>query len=204
MIRNTFFKKTQQNISNTLIPYITSLSHSALDYSQRYLVDVPKTWVEDIRHVDFGELLASALGPLALFYNWSNAKKKEFTEIATGTLASGFVHGDPIATLGAIVSLAHGYDKSKNLREFKWAAAKGLAGVGIFALTTKVISIPVFNFLVAICAAACVRKVIGYMRLLEFLKLMKQFRSILKKPVMKKEFDRRDLLTLNWFTFQKL
>lgn len=58
LIRNTFFKKTQQNISNTLIPYITSLSHSALDYSQRYLVDVPKTWVEDIRHVDFGELLA--------------------------------------------------------------------------------------------------------------------------------------------------
>ena len=187
------------NLSKNLIPYITSLSHSALDYSQKYLVDVPKTWVEDIRNVDFGELLASALGPLALFYNWSNAKKKEFTELATGTLASGFVHGDPITTLGAIVSLAHGFNKSKNLREFKWAAAKGLAGVGVFAITTKVISIPVFNFLVAICAAATVRKVIGYLRVLEYIKLMKQF-----KPVIKKVLSRRELLTLRLLKFKRI
>ena len=188
-----------KKIVPTLTAYISSLSHSALDYSQNYLVDVPKTWVEVIRHVDFGELLASALGPLALFYNWSNAKKKEFTELATGTLASGFVHGDPITTLGAIVSLAHGYDKSKNLREFKWAAAKGLAGVGAFAITTKVISIPVFNFLIAICAAATVRKVIGYLRVLEYVKLMKQF-----KPVIKKALSRRALLTLNILKFKKI
>lgn len=191
---------------SSLIPYLTSVSHSALDYSQKYLVDVPKSWIEDIRNVDFGELLASAVGPLALFYNWSHAKKKEFTEIATGTLASSFAHGDPVSTIGAIVALAHGFSKSKNannLREFKWAAAKGLAGVGVFALTTKIISIPVFNFLVAVCAAACVRKVIGYLRLLEFIKLMKQFKPIFKMPVMKKELDRRELLTLNWFSFQK-
>jgi len=189
----------QKKIVPTLTAYITSLSHSALDYSQKYLVDVPKTWVEDIRNVDFGELLASALGPLALFYNWSNAKKKEFTELATGTLASGFVHGDPITTLGAIVSLAHGFNKSLNLREFKWAAAKGLAGVGAFAITTKVISIPVFNFLVAICAAATVRKVIGYLRVLEYVKLMKQF-----KPVVKKALSRRELLTLNILKFKRI
>ena len=199
LIKNIFFKKAQKNLSNTLVPYITSLSHSALDYSQKYLVDVPKTWVEDIRHVDFGELLASALGPLALFYNWSSAKKKEFTELATGTLASSFVHGDPITALGAIVSLAHGFDKSVNLREFKWAAAKGLAGVGAFAITTKVISIPVFNFLIAICAAATVRKVIGYLRILEYVKLMKQF-----KPVIKKALSRRELLTLNLFKLKKI
>ena len=186
-------------LPESVIPYLTSLSHSALDYSQKYLVDVPKTWVGDIRHVDFSELLASAAGPLALFYNWSNAKKKEFTELATGTLASGFIHGDPITTLGAIVSLAHGYDKSKNLREFKWAAAKGLAGVGAFAITTKVISIPVFNFLVAICVAATVRKVIGYLRVLEYVKLMKQF-----KPIVKKALSRRELLTLNLFKLKKI
>jgi len=206
-MQNYFFNKSKKFFKDlTIIPYLTSVSHSALDYSQKYLVDVPKSWIEDIRHVDFGELLASAAGPLALFYNWSHAKKKEFTEIASGTLASSFVHGDPIATIGAIVALAHSYNKSKNannLREFKWAAAKGLAGVGIFAITTKIISIPVFNFLVAVCAAACVRKVIGYLRLLEFLKLMKQFKPIFKTPVMKKELDRRELLTLNWFTFQQ-
>lgn len=191
----------QKKIATSLVAYFSSISHNALDYSQKYLVDVPKTWVEDIRKVDFGELLASALGPLALFYNWSNAKKKEFTEIATGTLASSFVHGDPVTTLGAIVALAHGFNKSKsanNLREFKWAAAKGLAGVGVFAVTTKIISIPVFNFLVAICAAAAVRKVIGYLRVIEYIKLMKQF-----KPVIKKVLTRRELLTLKLFQFKK-
>lgn len=193
------FKKFNKKNLISLVPYLSSVSHSALDYSQKYLVEIPKNWIDDIRHVDFGELLASALGPLALFYNWSNAKKKEFTEIATGTLASGFVHGDPITTLGAIVSLAHGYDKSKNLREFKWAAAKGLAGVGTFAITAKIISIPVFNFLVAICAAATVRKVIGYLRILEYVKLMKQF-----KPVIKKVLSRRELLTLNLLKFRKI
>mgnify|MGYP006117600095 CR=1 FL=1 len=201
-IQNSFFRKSKKTIRDiSLIPYLTSVSHSALDYSQKYLVDIPKTWTDDIKNIDFGELLASSLGPLALFYNWSHAKKKEFTEIASGTLASSFVHGDPVTSIGAIVALAHSFNKSKNtnnLREFKWAAAKGLIGVSAFAISSKIISIPIFNFLVAICIASAVRKIVGYLRVIEYIKLMKQF-----KPIMKKVLDRRELLTLNWFTLQK-
>ena len=40
------------------------------------------------------------------------------------------------------------------LRKYKWSAIRGIAGVGAFALSTKLISIPVLNFLVGIIAAS--------------------------------------------------
>ena len=82
---------------------ISSITHSTYSKSYSIIYDqfneaikVPQKWVEDIKHVEFSELLASSIGPLALFFSWKKRHKEEFSEIASSALASSFVHGDPI------------------------------------------------------------------------------------------------------------
>ena len=61
--------------------YISSSIH--LTYSKSYTIvydqlnraiEVPQKWIDDIKHVEFNELLASSIGPLALYFGW---KKRE-------------------------------------------------------------------------------------------------------------------------------
>ena len=84
-------------------------------------------------------MLASSIGPLGLFFNSKKRHKEEFSEIASGTLASSFIHGDPIGTVTSIVVLAYKYSKSTNKSEFrtKWGVIKGGLSVSVFALTVK-------------------------------------------------------------------
>ena len=105
----------------TSIPYISSIFHST--YSKSYnlindqvygMIKVPQKWIEDIKHIHFDELLASSIGPLALYFGWKKRHKEEFAEIASGALASSFIHGDPIGTVTSIVVLAYRYSKSTN------------------------------------------------------------------------------------------
>ena len=112
------------------VKLISNIAHST--YSKSYtiiydqfneVIKVPQKWVEDIKHVEFSELLASSIGPLGLFFNWKKRHKEEFSEIASGALASSFVHGDPIGTITSIVVLAYRYNQSTNkqeMRNLKW------------------------------------------------------------------------------------
>ena len=114
----------------------TSLISSALHSTYT----IPQKWISDIKHIEFNELLSSSIGPLALFFGWKRKHKEEFSEIASGILASSFVHGDPVGTISSVVILAHKYSKIKNKAEFnnlKWGIIKGTASVGAFALTTN-------------------------------------------------------------------
>ena len=52
---------------------------------------------------------SSSIGPLALYFGWKRRHKEEFAEIASGVLASSFIHGDPMGTVTAIVVLAYRY-----------------------------------------------------------------------------------------------
>ena len=129
------------------IPFLSSTIQSTYSKSYTLIYDqfneaikVPQKWVEDIKHVEFNELLASSIGPLALFFNWKKRHKEEFSEIASGALASSFVHGDPIGTITSIVVLAYRYNQSTNkqeMRNLKWGIIKGGASVSAFALTVK-------------------------------------------------------------------
>ena len=72
---------------------ISSITHSTYSKSYTVIYDqfneaikVPQKWIEDIKHVEFNELLASSIGPLALFFNWKKRHKEEFSEIT----AKGF------------------------------------------------------------------------------------------------------------------
>ena len=72
-------------------PFISSSAH--------YLLNVPQKWINDIKHIEFNEILGSSVGILAIIYSWNKSKKEEFIEIASGTLASSFVYGDPLTVL---------------------------------------------------------------------------------------------------------
>ena len=188
------------------VPYISSVLHSS--YTKSYelvegLKTIPQKWIEDLKHVEYNELLSSSIGPLALYFGWKRRHKEEFSEIASGVLASSAVHGDPVGTVTAIVLLAYRYTKSKNkteLRNLKWGLIKGGLSVGVFAITTKAMGVSLISFLVGICIAAAIRKTVGVLRLFEYAKFLRSLRT--KLPKLKKHMNRREFLSLQLFTYK--
>ena len=196
-----------KKIFNSL-PFISSTIHST--YSKSYTIiynqfneaiKVPQKWVEDIKHLEFNEILASSIGPLAIYFGWKKRHKEEFAEIASGTLTSSFIHGDPIGTVTSIVILAYRYSNSNNkseLRNLKWGVIKGGLSVSAFALTVKAMGVSLISFLVGICIAAIVRKTVSSLRFFEYIQYLRSLK--LKIPKIKKIISRREFLTLNIFT----
>ena len=140
---------------------------------------------------------------MALYFGWKRRHKEEFSEIASGVLASSAVHGDPVGTVTAIVLLAYRYTKSKNkteLRNLKWGLIKGSLSVGVFAITTKAMGVSLISFLVGICIAAAIRKTVGVLRLFEYAKFLRSLRA--KLPKLKRHMSRREFLSLQLFTYK--
>ena len=193
------------------IPILSSLLHSTYSKSYTIIYDqfneaikIPQKWLDDIKHVEFNELLASSIGPLALFFNWKKRHKEEFSEIASGVLASSFVHGDPVGSITSIVVLAYRYDQSSNkqeMRNLKWGIIKGGASVSAFALTVKAMGVSLVSFLVGLCIAAVVRKTVSTLRFFEYLKFVRSLK--VKIPKLKKKLSRRDFISLKLFEFKK-
>jgi len=193
------------------IPILSSLLHSTYSKSYTIIYDqfneaikIPQRWLDDIKHVEFNELLASSIGPLALFFNWKKKHKEEFSEIASGVLASSFVHGDPVGSITSIVVLAYRYDQSSNkqeMRNLKWGIIKGGASVSAFALTVKAMGVSLLSFLVGLCIAAVVRKTVSTLRFFEYLKFVRSLK--VKIPKLKKKISRRDFISLKLFEFKK-
>ena len=198
----------KKNILN-YASYVSSLVHGTYSKSYNFLYNelnevtkVPQKWLEDIKHVEFNELLASSIGPLALYFGWRKRHKEEFAEIASGALASSFIHGDPIGTVTSIVVLAYRYSKSTNkseLRNLKWGLIKGGLSVSAFALTVKAMGVSLISFLVGICIAAIVRKTVSSLRFFEYIKYLRSLK--VRIPKIKKTISRREFLTFNLFEF---
>ena len=147
-------------------------------------------------------MLASSIGPLALYFGWRKRHKEEFAEIASGALASSFIHGDPMGTVTSIVVLAYRYSKSTNkseLRNLKWGLIKGGLSVSAFALTVKAMGVSLISFLVGICIAAIVRKTVSSLRFFEYIKYLRSLK--VRIPKIKKTISRREFLTFNLFEF---
>ncbi|WP_440655287.1 hypothetical protein [Candidatus Pelagibacter sp. HIMB1506] len=193
------------------LPIISSAIHSTYSKSYTIIYDqfneaikIPQRWLDDIKHVEFNELLASSIGPLALFFNWKKRHKEEFSEIASGVLASSFVHGDPVGSITSIVVLAYRYDQSSNkqeMRNLRWGIIKGGACVSAFALTVKAMGVSLLSFLVGLCIAAVVRKTVSTLRFFEYLKFVRSLK--VKIPKLKKKISRRDFISLKLFEFKK-
>ena len=84
-----------------LTPYLSSYFHS--------ISNLPTKWVNDIKHLEFSELLSSSISVLALIYNWKKKEKDEFVEIASGALSSSFVDNANAPTPAKPLILAHLY-----------------------------------------------------------------------------------------------
>ena len=193
------------------LPFISSTIHST--YSKSYeiiynqfneVIKVPQKWIDDIKHVEFNELLASSIGPLALYFGWKKRHKEEFSEIASGVLSSSFIHGEPIGTVTSIVILAYRYTNSTNkseLRNLKWGIIKGGLSVSAFALTIKAMGVSLISFLVGLCIAAIVRKSVSSLRFFEYIKYLRSLK--IQVPKIKEKMTRREFLTLNLFELKK-
>ena len=167
------------------------------------LVEIPYKWIDDIKDFEFNELLASSLGPLAIYFGWKKKQKEKFAEIASGSLSSSFIHGEPITALASISVLAFKFSKVKNdddLRKLKWGIIKGGASIGIFASTTKIMGVSIISFLIGTCAFFAVRKSISILRLFEYFKFLKKI--TIKFPKFKKELSRREFLTFKIFSYK--
>ena len=167
------------------------------------LVEIPYKWIDDIKDFEFNELLASSLGPLAIYFGWKKKQKEKFAEIASGSLSSSFIHGEPITTLASISVLAFKFSKVKNdddFRKLKWGIIKGGASIGIFASTTKIMGVSIISFLIGTCAFFAVRKSISILRLFEYFKFLKKI--TIKFPKFKKELSRREFLTFKIFSYK--
>ena len=194
----------------TSVPLVSSLIHATYSKSYTIIYDqfneaikIPQKWIEDIKQVEFSELLATSIGPLALFFNWKKRHKEEFSEIASGVMASSFVHGDPIGTITSIVVLAYRYEKSSNkqeLRNLKWGVIKGGVSIGAFAITIKAMGVSLVSFLVGICVAAVVRKTVSTLRFFEYLRFIRTLK--VKIPKLKKKISRREFLSMRIFEFK--
>ena len=193
------------------LPFISSTIHST--YSKSYtiinnqfneIIKFPQKWIDDIKHIEFNELLASSIGPLALYFGWKKRHKEEFSEIASGVLSSSFIHGDPIGTVTSIVILAYKYTNSTNkneLRNLKWGIIKGGLSVSAFALTIKAMGVSLISFLVGLCIAALVRKSVSSLRFFEYIKYLRSIKFQI--PKFKNTMTRREFLTLNLFELKK-
>ena len=167
------------------------------------LVEIPYKWIDDIKDFEFNELLASSLGPLAIYFGWKKKQKEKFAEIASGSLSSSFIHGEPIAAIASISVLAFKFSKVKNdddFRKLKWGIIKGGASIGIFASTTKIMGVSIISFLIGTCAFFAVRKSISILRLFEYFKFLKKI--TIKFPKFKKELSRREFLTFKIFSYK--
>ena len=191
---------------NSIVPLLSSFLHS--NYTKSYelvegLKTIPQKWIEDLKHVEYNELLSSSIGPLALYFGWKRKHKEEFAELASGILASSAVHGDPVGSVTAIAVLAYRYNKSKNrneLRNLKWGIIKGGVSIGVFAITTKAMGVSLISFLVGICIAAAIRKTVGVLRLFEYARFLRNLKA--KLPAFKREMSRREFLSLRLFTYK--
>ena len=191
---------------NSIAPLLSSFLHS--NYTKSYelvegLKTIPQKWIEDLKHVEYNELLSSSIGPLALYFGWKKKHKEEFAELASGILASSAVHGDPVGSVTAIAVLAYRYNKSKNrneLRNLKWGIIKGGVSIGVFAITTKAMGVSLISFLVGICIAAAIRKTVGVLRLFEYARFLRNLKA--KLPAFKREMSRREFLSLRLFTYK--
>ena len=190
-----------------IFPFLSSWLHFTYSKSYTIIYDqfnetlkIPQKWIEDLKNLEFNEFLASSFGPLALFFSWKKRQKEEFSEIASGMLASSFIHGDPVGTITSIVVLAYKYSQSSNkneLRSLKWGLIKGGISVGAFSITIKAMGVSLLSFLVSICIAAAIRKSVSTLRLWEYLKFIRSLKF--KIPKLKRKISRREFISLKIF-----
>ena len=149
-------------------------------------------------------IISSPSPNIEKYEEYLSKDEEEFSELASGVLASSFVHGEPVSSVTAIVILAHRYSNTKNLtelRNLKWGIIKGSLSIGTFALTIKSMGVSLLSFLVGLCVVAVVRKTVSNLRFFEYIKFLRSLKT--KIPNLKKKISRREFISFKIFEFKK-
>ena len=189
------------NLISSFLHLTTTKTKVVINDKFNNLVEIPYKWIDDIKDFEFNELLASSLGPLAIYFGWKKKQKEKFAEIASGVLSTSLVQGEPLTALASISALAYKFNNlknRKNLRGIKWGLIKGGVSVGVFAASVKLMGLSILSLLVGTCAFFAVRKSINIFRLYEYISFIKKLK--LKYPKLKENISRRDFLKLKIFT----
>ena len=101
---------------------------------------IKKSWLLDMQSVNLGEIFASTLGVLALFFGWKKQEKEEFANLSSSLILLGVVGANPITLIVSLASWAKTYTKNKNKKPFKEGTVKGLLGMGSFVITASLFS----------------------------------------------------------------
>ena len=73
--------KQYSNILSSIIHSSYSKSYNLIQNEFNEVIKVPQKWIEDIKHIEFNELLASSIGPLALYFIGRKDIKKNFLKL---------------------------------------------------------------------------------------------------------------------------
>ena len=62
--------KINFNLISSFLHLTTTKSKVVIQDQLNNFVEIPYTWINDIKHLEFNELLSSSIGPLALYFGW--------------------------------------------------------------------------------------------------------------------------------------
>ena len=65
-------------LASSVLHSLTTKSTTIIRDQYNNLVEIPQKWADDLKHLEFNELLSSSIGPLALYFGWKKNIKKNF------------------------------------------------------------------------------------------------------------------------------
>ncbi|MDE2887123.1 MAG: hypothetical protein OXR72_02850 [Gemmatimonadota bacterium] len=94
---------------------------------------IPRDWFYDLNTYDAAELLAGALGAVAVVFSWNRADTETFAKIVGGMGLSASISANPLLLLVTLVALARSFHRARQTGEYTEFADgqfKGVIGAG--------------------------------------------------------------------------
>lgn len=94
---------------------------------------IPEEWFYDLNTYDAAELLAGAIGAVAVVFSWNRADTETFAKMVGGMGLSAALNANPLLLLVTLVALARSFQKARQTgeyTEFVDGQFKGVIGSG--------------------------------------------------------------------------
>lgn len=123
---------------------------------------IPRSWFQDLLHVNGVELIGASIGTVAVAFNWNKKDVEEFSRLAGSLGLSSVASANPALALVALVTVAKSFNDARHkgdYSEFVDGLAKGGVGTGVFIATaTFVPGAVLVGLLAGVCAGVAANK----------------------------------------------
>lgn len=100
---------------------------------------IPASWFYDLNTFDAAELLGSAVGAVALAFNWNRANTEAFAKLVGSMGVAAAVNNNPLLLILTVVALARAFQKAHQTGEYaEFVDGQLKGGVGAGATLTAV------------------------------------------------------------------